>query len=210
MCGRGRRRRPGAAAPSARTQPYLPCLTGGLPRLTATPTRSYVRCSLGGPSPTVPGGCPGPWPLSGDEFSVPGVDGIGGVVGIVPVIFSVFLGGSRLREPPLAGVVRGGHPPPGGRMPQPIGAGFGSLRWCSAADRPFGESLWGQLDGSGGPCGASRGLRGRVMPCMRSRPFPVPQPILGPPLRGGGPDAPGALRRGRLGPWREASGGVTC
>jgi hypothetical protein len=167
MCGRGRRRRPGAAAPSARTQPYLPRLTGGLPRLTATPTRSYVRCSLGGPSPTVPGGCPGPWPLSGDEFSVPGVDGIGGVVGIVPVIFSVFLGGSHLREPPLAGVVRGGHPPPGGRMPQPIGAGFGSLRWCPAADRPFGESLWGQLDGSGGPCGASRGLRGRVMPCVR-------------------------------------------
>jgi hypothetical protein len=79
--------------------------------------------ALGGLPPAVPGYRSGPRPLSGDEFSVPGVDGIGGVVGIVPVIFSVFLGGSRLREPPLAGVVRGGHPPPGGRMPQPIGVG---------------------------------------------------------------------------------------
>jgi hypothetical protein len=35
-----------APQPLSPTQPYLPCLTGGLPRLTATPTRSYVRRSF--------------------------------------------------------------------------------------------------------------------------------------------------------------------
>jgi hypothetical protein len=61
------------------------------------------------------------------------------------------------------------------------------LWWCFAADRPFGESLWGQLDGSGGPRGASRGLPGPGdAVCAVYRPFPVPQTILGPPLLWGG------------------------
>ena len=46
-------------------------------------------------------------PPPGDEFGVAGVDRIGGVVGLAPVIFSVFLGGSHPREPPLAGVSAG-------------------------------------------------------------------------------------------------------
>jgi hypothetical protein len=201
MCGRGRRRRPGAAAPSARTQPYLPCLTGGLPRLTATPTRSYVRCSLGGPSPTVPGGCPGPWPLSGDEFSVPGVDGIGGVVGIVPVIFSRIPGGKSSAG---AAACR--------RCPRGASSSWGAYaaaHRCRIRQSPVvscgGSTLWGISVGAiGWFRGSLRCVAGAPGPgdavCAASHPFPVPQPILGPPLLGGGgPDAPGALCRGRPG-----------
>jgi hypothetical protein len=86
------------------------------------------------------------------------------------------------------------------------------FRWCSAADRPFGESLWGQLDGPEGSRGASRGLRGWVIPCLCGL-SPLPCAATDPrafPSWGGAPMLRGLCVSADWFVWREASGGVTC
>lgn len=202
----------GAQAPQPRspTQPHLPCPTGGLPRLTATPTRSYVRCSFRG-SPTrgsglslraaaaVRGRVQRPrrgwdrwscWHRASDLQRIPGGKSSAGAAACrrcprgASSSWRAYAAAHRRRIIRLSPVVFCGGPTLWGI---PVGA-IGWFRVFSPVRR-----------------GGSGAGRCRV----RSRPFLVPQPILGPSLprearRSGG------FGRDSIGLRREVPGAVTC